>query len=366
MRVAVILGLLVALCAVAAATPEPKHEPCALVVVIDRSIAADKLDAIRRAVAAGIDKLDRSDQLAIVGFAERARVYAPLQSVRKRAQLAKQMASIPSGDGVNVVAGLDAAFGVLKNTKLANKQVLVITDGTSLLGIEPLAARMRGDKITISALGYQSLNRGTLESIAGMGGGRHHLVDDEAALTKAMVADVNVKLQVEPWAVVFVIDRSGSMKGAKLELAKEIARSAAEILAHNDMLGVVAVDFESALIGEVTLASNRMRISTEISRIQPGGGSNLYAGLKQSFEILQPVGAFVKHVIVLSDGQSPSDGVAELVHDMHAAGITVSAVGVQGADRNLLALIADAGAGRLYMAEDIGALPKLLITERRP
>jgi hypothetical protein len=36
---------------------------------------------------------------------------------------------------------------------------------------------------------------------------------------------------------------------------------------------------------------------------------------------------------------------------------------VQGADRNLLSMIADAGEGRLYMVEDIGALPKIFMQE---
>jgi len=41
----------------------------------------------------------------------------------------------------------------------------------------------------------------------------------------------------------------------------------------------------------------------------------------------------------------------------------VSCVGVQGADRNMLSMIADAGDGRLYMVEDIGALPKIFMKE---
>ena len=49
--------------------------------------------------------------------------------------------------------------------------------------------------------------------------------------------------------------------------------------------------------------------------------------------------------------------------DMRASRITVSCVGVQGADRNMLAMIAEAGDGRLYMVEDIGSLPKIFMKE---
>jgi Ca-activated chloride channel family protein len=106
-----------------------------------------------------------------------------------------------------------------------------------------------------------------------------------------------------------------------------------------------------------------MRISADISRLQSGGGTNIYPGLKEAFEVLDGVNAKVKHVILLSDGEAPYDGIVELVQDMRSARITVSAVGVPGADRNLLSMIADNGDGRLYMTDDIGALPRIFMKE---
>src|SRR5205085_280449 len=110
-------------------------------------------------------------------------------------------------------------------------------------------------------------------------------------------------------------------------------------------------------------AANRMRISTEISRLTSGGGTNIFPGLKEAYEILQGINAKVKHVILLSDGEAPHDGLVELIGDMRSSRITVSSVGVQGADRNLLQMISDAGEGRLYMVEDLGALPKIFMKE---
>ncbi len=164
-------------------------------------------------------------------------------------------------------------------------------------------------------------------------------------------------------ALCLVIDRSGSMQGPKLEAAKESARVTAEVLSPNDYIAVVAFDSEAQVYVRPTRASNRMRISNDISRLQSGGGTNIYPGLKEAFEMLQGINAKVKHVILLSDGEAPTDGLAELVSDMGAARITVSAVGVQGADRNMLAMISDTGNGRLYMVEDIGALPKIFMKE---
>ncbi|MBA3463636.1 MAG: VWA domain-containing protein, partial [Deltaproteobacteria bacterium] len=164
-------------------------------------------------------------------------------------------------------------------------------------------------------------------------------------------------------ALVLVIDRSGSMQGPKLEAAKESARVTAEVLSPNDYIAVVAFDSEAQVFVRPQRAANRMRISAEISRLQSGGGTNIFPGLKEAFEILQGINAKVKHVIVMTDGEAPADGIPELIQDMRGARITVSAVGVQGADRNLLSMIADAGDGRLYMVEDIGALPKIFMKE---
>ena len=164
-------------------------------------------------------------------------------------------------------------------------------------------------------------------------------------------------------ALALVIDRSGSMQGAKLEAAKESARVTTEVLSPNDFITVVAFDSEAMVLVRPQRAGNRNRISQEIGRLNSGGGTNIYPGLKEAFEILQGINAKVKHVILMTDGEAPTDGLADLVNDMHQSRITVSCVGVQGADRNMLAMIADAGEGRLYMVEDIGSLPRIFMKE---
>jgi Ca-activated chloride channel homolog len=166
-------------------------------------------------------------------------------------------------------------------------------------------------------------------------------------------------------ALALVIDKSGSMQGQRIEMAKESARATAEVLAPHDYLAVVAFDSEASIYVRPQRASNRMRISAEISRLTAGGGTAIYPGLKEAFEILQGLNAKVKHVILLSDGESPTEGIAELVQDMRASRITVSCVGVQGADRNLLQQIADWGDGRVYMVEDLDALPRIFTKETK-
>lgn len=164
-------------------------------------------------------------------------------------------------------------------------------------------------------------------------------------------------------ALALVIDRSGSMSGEKIEMAKESARATAEVLDPQDLISVVAFDNQPTAIVRLQKASNRMRIAADIARLQPGGGTNILPALQEAFNVLAPANAKVKHVILLSDGQAAYEGIAEVCDEMRASRITVSAVGVGDADRNLLALVAEHGEGRMYMAENASELPKIFMKE---
>jgi Mg-chelatase subunit ChlD len=164
-------------------------------------------------------------------------------------------------------------------------------------------------------------------------------------------------------ALALVIDRSGSMSGPKLEAAKESARATAEVLSPSDLLTVIAFDNQPTTVVRLQRASNRLRISTDISRLQAGGGTSIYPALQEAHQLLQTANAKIKHVILLSDGQAPHDGIADLCQEMRAARITVSAVGIGDADRNLLNLVAENGEGRLYMTDDLAALPRIFMKE---
>ena len=164
-------------------------------------------------------------------------------------------------------------------------------------------------------------------------------------------------------AIALVIDRSGSMSGPKIEAAKESARVTAEVLNRTDLISVIAFDNQPTTIVRLQRASNRLRISTDISRLQAGGGTNIRPALREAYEVLLSANAKVKHVILLSDGQAPYDGIADLCREMRGARITVSAVGIGDADRTLLNLIADNGEGRLYMTDDLSALPRIFTKE---
>jgi Ca-activated chloride channel family protein len=166
-------------------------------------------------------------------------------------------------------------------------------------------------------------------------------------------------------ALSLVIDRSGSMQGQPLEMAKTAARRTAEILGPDDQIEVIGFDTEAITVVRMQSARNRVRIANDISRLRPGGGTAIFPALDRAYQDLQVTRAATKHVILLSDGQAPTDGIRELVQSMVADGITVSAIGLgSGVDRALLENIGRIwGGGRTYITNDPNNLPQIFLRE---
>jgi Ca-activated chloride channel homolog len=153
-------------------------------------------------------------------------------------------------------------------------------------------------------------------------------------------------------AVVVVVDRSGSMQGPKLAKALVATRAAAAVLRGTDEFAVVAFDSEARVALPLTAAKEGKAIDAALATIKAGGGTDLHPALARAFEALASTAAPVKHVLVLSDGEFPTDGVTDLVDDMRAQGITLSAVAVDGADKAMLGQLAERGDGMLYDVTD--------------
>ncbi|MBK8980622.1 MAG: VWA domain-containing protein [Planctomycetes bacterium] len=167
------------------------------------------------------------------------------------------------------------------------------------------------------------------------------------------------------FAMVLVLDRSGSMAGEKLALAREAAIASAELLKKQDQIGVVCFDEAADWVVELQSAQNRDEIVTQIARISEGGGTYIYAGLYEAYMALTESTAKLKHCIVLSDGHTTGsrEEHLDIVHRMAAEQITVSTVGIGDADQALMSAMADAGAGEAYFTNDFGNVPQIFTKE---
>ena len=170
-------------------------------------------------------------------------------------------------------------------------------------------------------------------------------------------------------ALILVIDASGSMSGqegdlSKEELAKEAAQLVVDLLKDNDEVGIIAFDHAHQWIVPLTSAKDKEKIARKIAKIQPGGGTAMYPPLNAAYQSLKDIRARVKHIIVLSDGQTEPGDFNSLVKKMQLSEITVSTVAVgSDADVNLMNRIAEWGNGRVYFTNDIFSIPQIFLTE---
>jgi Mg-chelatase subunit ChlD/uncharacterized membrane protein len=170
-------------------------------------------------------------------------------------------------------------------------------------------------------------------------------------------------------ALVLVIDASGSMSGqegelTKIDLAKESAQLVVDLLKDQDRVGVIAFDHSFQWIVELTSAKDKEGISKKISMIQAGGGTAMYPPMESAYRALKDEKARVKHIIVLSDGQTEPGRFRSLVEQMRLADITVSTIAIgSDADINLMRNIAEWGQGRFYYTNDIYSVPQIFLTE---
>jgi uncharacterized membrane protein len=165
-------------------------------------------------------------------------------------------------------------------------------------------------------------------------------------------------------AMVLVIDKSGSMSGQPLALARQAARSAAELLGNQDQIAVIAFDDQPQLVLDLTPASNRAQVAAAIDSIAEGGGTNMQPGMVQARDILRGASAKLKHVIGLTDGQFPHMNIVELCQEMAGSGMTVSTVAMgSGADAGILSQMAEAGRGRFYQTDAPENVPQIFTRE---
>lgn len=191
-------------------------------------------------------------------------------------------------------------------------------------------------------------------------------------IEEALPVDMEIKnKETNPsLALMLVIDKSGSMSVDssginKIELAKEGAIRSSEMLTENDQIGVIAFDGTPWSVVEMQPATDLDKIHEEISGIYADGGTDIYLALQLAYESLIDVEAQIKHIILLTDGQS--GGISDyqnLITGMEDENITVSTVGIgRDSDSYLLDMIADMGNGRYYFCDNAMAIPQIFSKE---
>jgi len=173
-------------------------------------------------------------------------------------------------------------------------------------------------------------------------------------------------------ALVLVIDKSGSMDlfrsdVSKISMAREAAIQATDLLQVDDTLGVIGFDSRFQWVVPMTRLrspDDLKQAQAKISQIQADGGTTIFPALEAAYEAIAPVDARLKHIVLLTDGQSFNADYAGLIQRMRPREITLSTVAVgSDSDTKLLTLLANIGEGRYYFTERSSEIPRIASKE---
>jgi Ca-activated chloride channel family protein len=183
------------------------------------------------------------------------------------------------------------------------------------------------------------------------------LVDSSNTALKVLVriaARAEKPVTKVPLSVALVIDRSGSMRGARLAAAKAAAKHFVDALGREDEVCLVAYDDEVAVPLPLTSVSGFRPLFPEIlSSVDTGGSTDLHSGWLEGAQQLAPRsdGTRMCRVVLLSDGKANRglqsvQEICDQVSQLAKAGITTTTVGI-GLDFNehLMTEMAVAGQG---------------------
>lgn len=160
----------------------------------------------------------------------------------------------------------------------------------------------------------------------------------------------------EPMGFCAVLDVSGSMRGEKIDAAKEAVRQSLRRLHDGDVFSLVTFANEVQTVLNPTQVDGRLRerVEANLQAVRAGGRTALCGGLEAGIEAAKARRQETNLVLLLSDGQAnvgetDLEKVGQRAFDARQKGVTTSTLGV-GSDYNeaLMVEIATQGGGRFY------------------
>ncbi|HEU5089874.1 MAG TPA: VWA domain-containing protein [Roseiflexaceae bacterium] len=138
-----------------------------------------------------------------------------------------------------------------------------------------------------------------------------------------------------PVNVCSVLDRSGSMKGEKIDRVRRAVAQAIELLDGQDTASVVIFDHRTEVLIPAAPVTNKREMQERVSRIRDAGGTKIAPALERGLRESNRVGGdAIRRLILLTDGQTENEAEClRQADDAGRLGIPITALGV-GKDWN--------------------------------
>jgi uncharacterized membrane protein len=292
---------------------------------------------------------------------------------------------VSSGDADNLIAALESA-----NVETEHVAPAVLTGDLATLSnydavfLVNIPARALPDAAMNALPTYvRDLGRG-LVMIGGpeaYGAGGYLRTPVEKAMPVDM--DVRSRTQEPNLALVFAIDKSGSMGRchcddpsaqpgsytriesglSKVDIAKDAVMQAARAVGRADYVGVVAFDANALWALRVQEMIDPDFVQQQIGGLRAEGQTNIHAGLSEAEAALEETPARLKHVVLLTDGWSRSFEYDALGRRLHDKGITLSVIAAGSGSATYLEQLARRAGGRYYAARTMTEVPSLFFKD---
>jgi Uncharacterized protein containing a von Willebrand factor type A (vWA) domain len=138
-----------------------------------------------------------------------------------------------------------------------------------------------------------------------------------------------------PVNVCFVIDRSGSMKGEKIDRVRRATIRAIEMLDAQDVVSVVIFDHRTEVLIPATPVTRPAELIDRINRVRDSGGTRIAPAIEAGLrEIEKGPPQMVRRLILLTDGQTENESdCLRRAADAGQRNVPITALGV-GKDWN--------------------------------
>jgi uncharacterized membrane protein len=200
-----------------------------------------------------------------------------------------------------------------------------------------------------------------------IGGERNVYVENkkvEDAMDRTLPAKLAPPRSPEGTCVVLIMDKSSSMEGRKMELARLSGIGVIDNLRPTDNIGVLIFDNSFQWAVPIRKAEDKTLIKRLIAGVTPDGGTQIAPALAEAYRKIQTSSATYRHVVLLTDGISEEGDSIAVAKDAMSKRITISTVGLgQDVNRAYLEKVAQIAKGRSYFLTDPSGLEQILVKD---